>query len=206
MMRSQKYWNESYKKISSRPPSEDSWLEKHLHLLGPAVTIIDLGCGDGADTVYLRKKGINTTACDFSKAALNKVKTLCPDIKTMCFDMRKGLPFRDGSIDIVISDLSLHYFRWKTTVKITEEIARVLRPGGSLVGRVNSVKDINFGAMQGRQLAHNYYYVNGYAKRFFDSDDIRELFNRWEIVSLDELSTNKYGDTKILWEFCVRKK
>ncbi len=206
MTTQREYWDEYFKSKSSKEPMQDDWLIPYLSLLKSSNKIIDLGCGDGADTFFLCKQGIDLIACDFSAQALKRIKKRCPEIKTMCFDMEKGLPFEDNSIDIIISDLSLHYFNWEPTVNIVKEILRVNTPNGYLLGRVNSIKDINFGAMKGAEIERNYYYFNKCLKRFFNPNDIRNLFGEWEEIFLEEKSTNKCGVTKIVWEFCFKNK
>ena len=67
---------------------------------------------------------------------------------------------------ILIADLSLHYFDENITKNIMREIKRILAPNGYLIARVNSVEDINHGAGQGKKLEENFYYVEGYNKRF----------------------------------------
>lgn len=204
MKSQQKYWDQIFKEQNLKTPIYDEWLNKYLPLLLSANTIVDLGCGNGPDTLFLYKQNIHPIACDFSEEAIKKINELCPEIRTLCFDMSKGLPFMDHSVDIVIADLSLHYFNWRTTEKIISDICRVLVKGGLLLGRVNSIKDINFGATEGIVLETNYYYNNGCKKRFFDIEDLYKLFNNWNITSIEESSSNKYGQTKILWEFCIK--
>jgi ubiquinone/menaquinone biosynthesis C-methylase UbiE len=41
------------------------------------------------------------------------------------------IPFADGSVDLVVSTLSLHH--WNDPVAVLDEVARVLRPGGSFL-------------------------------------------------------------------------
>jgi Methyltransferase domain. len=152
------------------------------------------------------KKGIYPVACDFALEALKKINILCPEVKTKCFDMSKGLPFEDGKVDIVVADLSLHYFNWKTTKNIVGNISRVLVPNGILLGRVNSINDFNYGAMTGRKLGKNYFYIDGCKKRFFQREEIINLFKGWNIVNLYETSTDKYNEEKMIWEFEIHKR
>ena len=48
---------------------------------------------------------------------------------------RKGdaarIPFPDGSLDLVVSTLSLHH--WAAPVPVLDEVTRVLRPGGAFL-------------------------------------------------------------------------
>lgn len=66
--------------------------------------------------------------------------------------MTKGLPFDDNFTDIIISDLSMHYFTKQKTCEILKEMKRVLKPNGILLFRVNSVKDVNHGAGEGTEI------------------------------------------------------
>lgn len=46
--------------------------------------------------------------------------------------MSKGLPFADNLTNIIISDLSLHYFTEQKTFEILGEIKRVLKQNRSI--------------------------------------------------------------------------
>lgn len=78
---------------------------------------------------------------NFSEEVLKIVTTENSNLKTMLFDMSLGLPFKNNSINAIVADLSLHYFSSSTTKYILDEIYRVLKNNGYLIGRVNSTKD-----------------------------------------------------------------
>ena len=119
--------------------------------------IIDLGCGSGNDTLYLIERGKKVIPCDYSKNAIENIKNNFPEIeRAECFDMTKGLPFEDNLTDIIISDLSLHYFTEQKTFEILDEIKRVLKPNGLLFFRVNSINDVNYGAREEKKLNLTY--------------------------------------------------
>lgn len=48
---------------------------------------IDLGCGIGQDTKWLLDKGFDVISSDISERALNKLKELIPNSKTMQLDI-----------------------------------------------------------------------------------------------------------------------
>lgn len=111
--------------------------------------------------------------------------------------MSKGLPFEDNVADIIISDLSLHYFTEQKTFEILDEIKRVLKPNGLLLFRVNSVKDVNHGAGEGKEIEpHLYETTDGRYKRFFDEEDIKKFFRIGKT----------YIYMKKLWEDIQQKK
>lgn len=199
-------WSRIFLNCEDKKPKYDDWLEKFKHLLDNSkdIPIIDLGCGFGNDTLYLNERGYRVISCDYCQEALNRLKHFIsePDIK--CFNMLDGLPFKEGSAKIVISDLSLHYFWWKDTKNIVNEIYRVLVSDGYLICRVNSIRDINYGAGQGIKLEHNYYDINGKLKRFFERTDIEKLFDGWQFEYLEECRMDRYDELKIVWEFAAK--
>lgn len=113
--------------------------------------ILDLGCGTGNDSLYLTSHNKKVIACDYSSVALEDVKKFIPNASTLQIDFAKGLPFNDNSFDIIVADLSLHYFDSNTTIKIMKEVKRVLTAHGILLARVNSINDINYGAGLGEK-------------------------------------------------------
>lgn len=201
-----KHWNEGYKKYTLQKPKYDLWLDKHSNILTESkdTPIIDLGCGLGNDSLYLLERGYKVISCDFFEVAINRVKELVPGAQGMVMDMLNGLPFEDSSIKVLIADLSLHYFYWKDTMRIVNEISRVLTPGGYLLSRLNSTKDINHGANQGTIIEKNYYAINDTMKRFFDKEDIVKLFRGWNIKYINEYEICRYEFPKILWEIALK--
>ncbi|HBS59056.1 MAG TPA: class I SAM-dependent methyltransferase [Firmicutes bacterium] len=202
-----KHWNELYKSLGDKKPVYDLWLDKYADILKASrdMPIIDLGCGFGNDTLYLSERGYKVISCDFSPEALHRLTNFIANPDTRLFDMREGLPFARESAQIIIADLSLHYFSWSDTRNILADIKRVLVNHGYLLARVNSVKDINHGAGLGTVIEPNYYNNAGSLKRFFDKTQLAELFRAWEIAYINEHQISRYRKNKILWEFAVKK-
>ena len=167
--------------------------------------IIDLGCGAGGDTLYLTERGHKIVACDYSEEALKIVNKFRPEVKTIQMDISKTLPFEEESAEIIIADLSLHYFNDETTKNIVKEIKRVLKVKGYLIGRVNSINDLNYGAGSGDEVEKNFYLTEEGYKRFFSEEDIQYYFKDFAIEECAEKSVMKYGNEKRAFEFVVRK-
>jgi SAM-dependent methyltransferase len=201
------YWNKKYKASLEQKVLYDLWLDKYEDLLNASkdIPIVDLGCGLGNDTLYLDKRGYKIISCDYSEEALKRLGRSIDNPVTKLFNIKNGLPFESESIKIIIADLSLHYFSWIETKKIINEIKRVLTKDGFLLLRVNSVKDTNYGAGQGILLEKNYYNIDGNLKRFFDKEQLEELFIDWEVYYIHEYEMNRYIHSKVLWEMAVKK-
>lgn len=205
-----KMWNNWSKKRNGLPVY-DNWLDVYNEVLDSNKNseILDLGCGNGADTLYLIEKGFNVLSCDFSTEALNNIKNSISKSKTMYLDMIDNFPFKDESFSIIIADLSLHYFDNEITIHIMNEIKRVLKNDGVLLARVASVNDFNFGAGVGEQLEKNFYFEGDYTKRFFDFEDVNKYFGIIGQVEFSETSMirneEEYSKPKMLYTVKVKK-
>lgn len=200
------YWNDIYASRKNNKIVYDNWLDKYMSIFKTCKTkILDLGCGAGNDTLYLNEKGFGVISCDYSEQALNNLKTMLPKAETQNINISQKFPFKDEQFDIIIADLSLHYFDDKTTKQIMFEIKRILKLGGYLFARVNSIKDINHGAGQGKELEKHYYYVEGYNKRFFDLNDTNYYFSIIGKVIANETQMTRYDKLKEVIEIIIKK-
>lgn len=201
------FWNECHKKFIKKRENivHDNWLEEFNEIIEKSSKpIIDLGCGNGHNTLYLIEKGKQTISVDYSDFAIEKIKENIPKTKAVLFDMTEEFPFEDNSAEIIIADLSLHYFSKEITQRIIKEIQRVLVPNGHLLFRVNSVNDINHGALQGEKIEENFYFIKSITKRFFDDKSIKKFFEGWEVEYLNEEKMDRYQNNKTLWKCCVK--
>lgn len=198
-----KYWNEIHSKYTS---TYDGWLNKYVHLFESNFCFIELGCGRAYCSTYLLDNGFgNVIACDFSKEAIKAVKKENPIIETMSFDMSLGLPFENNSKNVIIADLCLHYFDYRTTKFLFNEIYRVLKKDGYLIARVNSTNDSFQLSKQLTKIEENFYYNGILYKRFFAKKDLYAFFDNFEVYNIKEEFMSRYKNPKTLWEFCIKK-
>lgn len=114
---------------------------------GGGERVLDVGCGRGLFLVAAAKRlgtgrafGIDIWKAEDqsgNKPAATKMNTSIEGVAdradVMSADARQ-LPFRDGSFDVILSNLCLHNIHGKEKrLRALKEIARVLRPGGSVV-------------------------------------------------------------------------
>jgi len=188
---------------SSRDPG---WLDRWItRIATPDGVVVDVGCGRGIDTELLTSCCARVVALDYTRAALSCARDRAPRAVLMRADLRDGLPLAESSLHAVVASLSLHYFDRQTTRMISAEIARCLRPGGVLLARVNSTRDLHYGASGHPELEPHYYRVSGRPKRFFDRSDVMQLFgSELEIESLEEARVGTIPE-KHTWLFCARR-
>jgi SAM-dependent methyltransferase len=156
-------------------------------LLGSRRRVLELGCGAGADALFLARHGCEVVATDFARTALLVTGSLAAGsglaITVEPVDLRTGvLPFADGAFQAVYAHLSLHYFSDSLTRALVADCARVLQPGGLLCLKCKSIDDPLFG--QGESLDLHRFVRNGHVRHFFSRAEMATLLADWNILHL----------------------
>lgn len=115
-----------------------------LDLLGAASakTVLDVGCGDGAFSSELARRGGTVTGLDADAIMIGSAQERAQRERArfgLVLGSAEHLPFHDAAFDLVVAVTMLCFLR--NAEQAVEEMARVLKPGGRLVigelGRVS---------------------------------------------------------------------
>ena len=92
-------------------------------------TVLDAGCGSGAQAQWLLDQGADVVGVDLSPAMVEEARRRCADRgRFLVADLAERLPLEPASVDGVTCSLTLHYLSdWTVPLR---SFARVLRPGG----------------------------------------------------------------------------
>jgi ubiquinone/menaquinone biosynthesis C-methylase UbiE len=104
----------------------------------PKGTLVDIGCGPGYLTVDILKAFPHLTVTGMDIAG-EMVQKASGNVSRLGFGARAGfyqgdihgLPFESGSVDFVVSTLSMHH--WTDPSLAVSEIYRVLKPGSGFL-------------------------------------------------------------------------
>lgn len=156
-----------------------------------AATVLELGAGQGRDTLFFAAQGFSVSAVDYSQTGLAAVQAkveaagLGSAVQTFCADVRCPLPFADGSMDACFSHmLFCMALSREELAALSREIRRVLKPGGICVYTVRHTGDAHYGA--GMPIGENMYGNGGFIVHFFDRDMVRQLAEGYELLGVDE--------------------
>ena len=154
---------------------------------GAAVrSVLELGCGQGRDTLFFAKEGFDVLALDYSEEGLGVLSgraeeaRLSRQVATQVFDVRKPLPFPDGSFDACYSHMLLCMeLSTEELTFLLWEVRRVLKTGGLVLYSVRNTFDKHFGA--GVHKSEEMYDIGGFVVHFFSEEKVRSLSSGYEV-------------------------
>ena len=183
----------------------DGFLDSYADIVQQTtLPVIDIGCGTGNNALWLCEHGKQVVACDYSAEALQILRAHLPAVRTICCDLAEALPIADASADVVVSDMSLHFFDAATTRRLILEIARILRPEGCLILRCNHIDDY-CPCDCAKELEPNFYHVDDLDMRYFDRDALLDFFTGWHIRSLVADSMTRYTPARRVWRALIER-
>jgi len=139
-----KFWNKEYKEVKylalSSNPSEDllkftRWLGRQYNgpYLSSVDTVLDVGCGNGRNLVYLSKTfGVKGIGIDISKEAVAQAEDMSKGLplEYKCQSIADPLLLEDRSCDMALDMMTSHVLNSEKRERLLSEIVRVLKPGG----------------------------------------------------------------------------
>jgi len=99
-------------------------------LASPGLDALDAACGTGRQAELLHSLGCSTVGVDRSEAMLDVARGKLPEVRFEIGDV-EHVPFGDEAFDLAVVSLALCHLTDPSDAVI--ELARVLRPGGTLV-------------------------------------------------------------------------
>ena len=173
--------------------SKDDWNERYLadrgasiwsgHPNGPLIVelgtmtpgkAIDLGCGEGADAIWLATQGWEVTGVDISDIAVSRAETAAQtagvSVEWVCADFVENPP-EAGAFDLVTT----HYpaLLRSERERAIEALTRGVKDGGTLLFVAHQVTDVEAARRHGFE-----------PDDYLDADDIADaLGDQWKILT-----------------------
>jgi SAM-dependent methyltransferase len=179
----------------------DNWLEPWLgELEAHRGAVLDIGCGPGLDVQFLAARGFAVEACDIDPEAFRSSLKLNPTVRHRLVDARDLSGYSDGTFSIVTACLSLHYFDRAETFGAFRAVARVLKPDGLFLFRLNAWDDYEFGAPRDFEPWHMIVHKET-RKQFFTEAMVRDVVtSSFGAVTITTKYSDRYGKRKSFFE------
>ncbi len=149
-----------------------------LNSLPAGAKVIDLGCGEGRNALFLAKHGCEVTAIDHSKTAIDKVRkgadTLGVNVKTMVCDLNEFEP--KEKYDLVLAHGVLHFLDIENWRKLLSKLKESTNIGGFHSFSVFMPTDEYDVPDEIKAAGH---------KKSFKKGDINDFYGDWQRIRFD---------------------
>lgn len=143
-------------------------------LLGGPARVLDLGCGEGRDSVFLAEQGHDVIGLELSLDGLRKAARLAGDrgvhVPWVCAAM-PDVPVR-GPFDLVYSCGSIHYVARRDRTRLFDRLRVLTRRGGYHAHVVFTDRRV--------------YREKNEVVHYFVPHELREAYRDWTILRHDE--------------------
>ena len=134
-------------------PSEPGAYAAGLFAREQVRDLLELGAGQGRDTLAFLRAGLTVTAIDYAAGALASLHRvaagggLANRLTTVVHDLREPLPLPDSGFDAVYSHMLFNMALTTAELEtLSREVHRALRPAGLHVYAVRHTGDAHYGA------------------------------------------------------------
>lgn len=171
--RDTQYWNEYYSKnLALEIPSPfaefvGGYLEKGKSLL-------ELGCGNGRDSLFFASMGIEVTGIDTSDATIENLnlKTDMENCYFICDDFVCSPALFVTQFDYCYSRFSIHAINEAQEIEVMRNVYGALKQNGKFFIETRSINDDLFG--KGEKAGENAYIYDGHYRRFIVKEDLEK--------------------------------
>ena len=170
--------------------------------------LLELGGGQGRDTVFFAQNGFEVHVLDYTESAVEAIEQkahvsgVARSITAMRHDVRNRLPFDDETFDACYSHMLFCMALTTSELEfLSSEVRRVLKPGGLCVYTVRNTKDPHY--RKGTHRGEDMYEVGGFIVHFFSQEKVRHLAQGYDIVGIDEFDESELP--KKLFQVTLRK-
>ncbi len=205
------HWEKTYienMELFGEKPSEPAIRAEEIFKDKEVKEIIELGGGQGRDTIFFARKGYSVTVVDYTDTGINTINKkaemlgLTDKIKAIKCDVKTGLPFKKESFDACYSHM-LYCMAFTTNElnDLCKGIWRILRIEGMNFYTARNEKDSHY--RQGIHRGEDMYEINGFIVHFFDKNKIEQLSTGFEIQSITEFEEGELP--RKLYQVLLRK-
>ena len=143
--------------------------------------ILELGCGQGRDSIFFASNNIDVVAIDSSQVAVDALSKIVKEkhlsIRSMIHNANNGIPFDESYFDAVYSHMFFNMrFSADKLNHLFAQVNRVLNNNGLNLFSVRSDHDTMY--RKGTMVEKDIYEINGFQIRFFTKSNIEFIITK----------------------------
>lgn len=177
---------------------QEKMIDTTLNYIPKNPRVLDLGCGDGRDSNYFYRKGVDVVGIDLSEGMIALAREKYPDVAFFKEDMRNTI-FPDDTFHCVWASVSIINMPKSELSKIESEVFRILNPGGIFAFSVKKGEGEGFEEND---------IVSGYPRFFsyYTLDELKDSLKLFQIVDSEEYPGKLFNDEYIYCWAKAKKK
>jgi bifunctional enzyme CysN/CysC len=201
------HWNKYYEKQAApiKPSSFSIYVESKMQ---NSQKILEVGCGNGRDSVFFSKKGHHVTALDRSNGAIESCKRnhIDQSIDFISGSLSDIDTLSKDSYNLVYSRFVFHAMPLEEELKTIQKSFELLKFGGSMYIECRSVNDPLF---RKGELLSKTERVDGHYRRFIVLDELLDRLESFgfeiiEAIESNGLAVYKDDDPVVIRVFCKK--
>lgn len=173
-------------------PSEPAVRAVQLFKREGVTSIIELGAGQGRDTMFFAQQGFHVYALEYTAVGVETITKKATElglshlITVIQHDVRDPLPFETATFDACYSHmLFCMAFTTQELETLSAEVRMVLKDNGLNVYTVRNTDDKHYGT--GIHRGEDMYEVSGFIVHFFSMEKVEHLAKGYDIVGVARL-------------------
>jgi len=207
------YWSDMYSRpnVFGTGPTKLAKMANDLIYDKSIQNILEIGCGQGRDSIFFSEKGYSIETFDISENAItfvNKIKKSfnLKNLNAIVHDVTEPFSYSNNFFDFVYSNLALQFFDIDSLEKIFDNIYRVMNDEATILFSTKKKGDKYYDF--GTKISEDAYEHKGIIRYFYDKSVLEHMLeHQFEILSFDDdHHTNPNSTISEWWKILLKKK
>jgi len=159
-------------------------LERHAELVDEELPALDVGCGQGRNSFFLARRGVEVHALDPSAVAIEQTAAaaereglrISPQVGTLAHVRRP-----DGGFGSILVFGLIPLLTREQVDEMVESIRSLIAPGGLVFITAFTTEDPKFKALARRERPTGEEYDHG-SQNYLEPGELRMLFSGWQVI------------------------
>lgn len=206
--RDEDYWNKYYANRTEISELEEApslfasdMLQRYMEC---GKNLVELGCGNGRDSLYFAKNGLNVTGIDASQIAIDKLREnhSMDHCVFICDDFVSVESIYQIQYDYCYSRFTLHAINERQETQILKKAYDMLKGNGYLFIEARSIKDKKYGV--GQAVEKNAFIYDGHYRRFIDLAELLLKLKDIGFSIIESAESDQFAPLKGDNAVCIR--